>query len=53
MSVLTSLTIAQAREKLQKKEITSAELTDAYLGAIMAANQTLNAYVAGRRAPVG
>ncbi len=46
MSVLTSLTIAQAREKLQKKEITSAELTDAYLGAIMAANQTLNAYVA-------
>ena len=45
MTELTSLTIAQAREKLVAKEITSVELTDAYLSAIDQANKTLNAYV--------
>lgn len=45
MSELTSLTIAQAREKLLAKEITAVELTDAYLGAIEEANKTLNAYI--------
>ena len=46
MSELTKLTISQAREKLRGREITAAELTDAYLGAIDAANPHLNAYVA-------
>ncbi|THF52290.1 Asp-tRNA(Asn)/Glu-tRNA(Gln) amidotransferase subunit GatA [Allorhizobium terrae] len=46
MSELTSLTIAQAREKLVTKDITAVELTDAYLGAIEAANGALNTYVA-------
>ncbi|MDA4846765.1 Asp-tRNA(Asn)/Glu-tRNA(Gln) amidotransferase subunit GatA [Hoeflea poritis] len=46
MSELTSLTIAQARDKLKSRDITSAELTDAYLGAIEAANPSINAYVA-------
>lgn len=46
MSELTSLTIAQAREKLVTKDITAVELTDAYLGAIEAANGSLNTYVA-------
>ena len=46
MSELTKLTISQAREKLRGKEITAAELTDAYLAAIDAANPHLNAYVA-------
>lgn len=45
MTDLTSLTIAQAREKLAAKEITSVELTDAYLEAIAAANHLLNAFV--------
>lgn len=45
MSELTSLTIAQAREKLLAKEITAVELTDAYLAAIEEANKTLNAYI--------
>jgi len=45
MSELTSLTIAQAREKLLAKEITSVELTDAYLANIDAANKELNAYI--------
>ena len=45
MSELTSLTIAQAREKLLGKEITAVELTDAYLTAIDEANKTLNAYI--------
>jgi aspartyl-tRNA(Asn)/glutamyl-tRNA(Gln) amidotransferase subunit A len=44
MSELTKLTIARAREKLRSREITSAELTDAYLAAIDAANEMLNAY---------
>ena len=42
----TQLTIAQARQALRDKAISAAELTDAYLGAIEAANDTLNAYVA-------
>ncbi|MEO0910068.1 MAG: amidase, partial [Pseudomonadota bacterium] len=45
MSELTNLTIAQAREKLLAKEITSTELTDAYLSAIEAANEVFNAYI--------
>ncbi|MDQ6437849.1 amidase family protein [Mesorhizobium sp. LHD-90] len=46
MTELTGLTIAEARAKLKAREITSAELTDAYLAAIDAANPTFNAYVA-------
>ncbi len=46
MTDLTALTIAQARDKLRAKQITSSELTDAYISAIDAANDTLNAYVA-------
>ncbi len=46
MNELTRLTIAEAREKLRGKEITAAELTDAYLDAIDGANRRLNAYVA-------
>ena len=45
MTDLTSLTIAEARDKLAAKEFTSAELTDAYLAAIDAAAGALNAYV--------
>ncbi|OHV72083.1 Asp-tRNA(Asn)/Glu-tRNA(Gln) amidotransferase subunit GatA [Ensifer sp. LCM 4579] len=45
MTELTSLTIAEARAKLSAKEITSVELTDAYIAAIEAANETINAYV--------
>ena len=46
MTDLTKLTIAEARTKLRAREFTAAELTDAYLGAIDAANSRLNAYVA-------
>jgi len=46
MTDLTRLTIAEAREKLSAKEIKAAELTDAYLSAIEAANPAINAYVA-------
>jgi aspartyl-tRNA(Asn)/glutamyl-tRNA(Gln) amidotransferase subunit A len=46
MTELTSLTIAEAREKLKAKEFTSVELTESYLKAIDAANQVFNAYVA-------
>ena len=45
MSELTRLTIAEARDKLRAREFTSSELTEAYLGAIDAANATFNAYV--------
>ena len=45
MTDLTRLTIAEAREKLGAKEITAVELTEAYLGAIEAANPAINAYV--------
>jgi aspartyl-tRNA(Asn)/glutamyl-tRNA(Gln) amidotransferase subunit A len=43
---LTKLTLADARKGLQAKDFTSVELTQAYLGAIEAANPSLNAYVA-------
>jgi aspartyl-tRNA(Asn)/glutamyl-tRNA(Gln) amidotransferase subunit A len=46
MTELTKLTIAEARTKLRAKEFSAAELTEAYLGAIDAANQRFNAYVA-------
>ncbi|TWG61390.1 amidase, partial [Aminobacter sp. J44] len=46
MTDLTQLTIAEARAKLQAKEITATELTEAYLAAIDAYNETFNAYVA-------
>ena len=46
MTDLTRLTIAEARDKLKGREITSTELTEAYLSAIDAANGALNAYVA-------
>lgn len=45
MSELTSLTIAEARQKLRGKEITALELTEAYISAIDAANAHLNAYI--------
>jgi len=44
MTDLTKLTLAGARDALKKKEFTSLELTDAYLGAIEAATP-LNTYV--------
>ena len=44
MTDLTSLTLAQARDGLRKKEITAAELTDAHVGAVEAA-RALNAFV--------
>jgi aspartyl-tRNA(Asn)/glutamyl-tRNA(Gln) amidotransferase subunit A len=44
MTELTSLTLAQARDRLRKKEITAAELTDAHIGAVAAA-RALNAFV--------
>ena len=46
MTELTSLTIAEAREKLASKDIKAVELTEAYLDAISAANEALNAYIA-------
>src|SRR5882672_5419236 len=44
MTELTSLTLAEARDRLRKKDITAAELTDAHIGAIEAA-RALNAFV--------
>ena len=46
MTDLTKLTIAEARTKLKAREFSAAELTDAYLSAIDAANGRMNAYVA-------
>ncbi len=46
MTDLTKLTIAAARSGLKARDFTAVELTDAYLGAIDAANGALNAYVA-------
>ncbi len=46
MDELTRLTIAEARTALKARQFTATELTDAYLGAIEAANPHLNAYVA-------
>src|SRR5947209_16051446 len=44
MTDLTSLTLAEARDQLRKKDITAAELTDAHIGAVEAA-RALNAFV--------
>ncbi|KQT60423.1 MULTISPECIES: Asp-tRNA(Asn)/Glu-tRNA(Gln) amidotransferase subunit GatA [unclassified Aureimonas] len=46
MTDLTALTIAEARDALAAKTFSAAELTEAYIGAIDAANGALNAYVA-------
>ena len=46
MTDLTSLTISEARTKMDAKEFTSLELTDAYLSAIDASNPAFNAYIA-------
>jgi aspartyl-tRNA(Asn)/glutamyl-tRNA(Gln) amidotransferase subunit A len=46
MTELTKLTISAARDRLRAREFSALELTDAYLGAIDAANPALNAYVA-------
>ncbi len=45
MTDLTSLTLAAALDGMEKKQFSSAELTDAFLGAIEEANPRLNAYV--------
>ncbi|NTF86860.1 Asp-tRNA(Asn)/Glu-tRNA(Gln) amidotransferase subunit GatA [Agrobacterium rhizogenes] len=45
MSELTSLTIAEARDKLRAKDVTATELTEAYLSTIDAVNDQLNAYI--------
>jgi aspartyl-tRNA(Asn)/glutamyl-tRNA(Gln) amidotransferase subunit A len=42
---LTSLTLASALEGMEKKQFSSAEITDAFLGAIEKANPQINAYV--------
>src|SRR5947208_4065073 len=44
MTDLTSLTLADARDRLRKKEFSAAELTDAHLAAMERA-RALNAYV--------
>ena len=44
MTDLTALTLAEARERLSRKEITALELTDAHIGAVAAA-RALNAFV--------
>nr|CAD6418082.1 Asp-tRNA(Asn)/Glu-tRNA(Gln) amidotransferase subunit GatA [Rhizobium sp. Q54] len=46
MTELTSLTIAEARDKLKSRDFKAVELTQAYLDAISAANGALNAYIA-------
>ncbi|MBX2806853.1 MAG: Asp-tRNA(Asn)/Glu-tRNA(Gln) amidotransferase subunit GatA [Hyphomicrobiales bacterium] len=45
MSELTGLTLAEARDRLKKKEITAHELTEAHITALEAANTALNAYI--------
>jgi aspartyl-tRNA(Asn)/glutamyl-tRNA(Gln) amidotransferase subunit A len=45
MTDLTSLTLASALEGMEKKQFSSAEITEAFLGAIDKANPHLNAYV--------
>ena len=44
MTDLTSLTLAEARDRLAKKDITAAELTNAHIAAVEAARE-LNAFV--------
>ncbi|RUT32928.1 Asp-tRNA(Asn)/Glu-tRNA(Gln) amidotransferase subunit GatA [Arsenicitalea aurantiaca] len=46
MTELTRLSLAAARKGLDDKAFSAVELTEAYLGAIAAANPKLNAYVA-------
>ncbi len=45
MTDLTSLTLAEALDGMEKKQFSSLEITDAFLGAIEKANPHLNAYV--------
>jgi len=45
MTDLTALTLADALDGMEKKTFSSAEITDAFLGAIAQANPQLNAYV--------
>lgn len=45
MTDLTQLSIVQARDALKDKSFTASELTQAYLDAIDAANDKLNAYI--------
>ena len=44
MTDLTSLTIAEARDRLAAKDFTALELTDAYLAAIDGANGALKTF---------
>ncbi len=44
-SELTGLTLAEARKKLRTREISSVELTEAFLGAIEKLNPQINAYI--------
>jgi aspartyl-tRNA(Asn)/glutamyl-tRNA(Gln) amidotransferase subunit A len=44
MTDLTALTLAEARDRLRKKDMTALELTDAHIGAVEAA-RALNAFV--------
>ncbi|KRA99533.1 glutamyl-tRNA amidotransferase [Devosia sp. Root685] len=46
MTELTKLSLADARKGLKTKSFSALELTEAYIGAIDAANDQLNAYVA-------
>ncbi len=46
MTDLTSVTLAAALDGMEKKQFSSLELTDAFIGAIDRANPHLNAYVA-------
>lgn len=45
MTDLTTLTLAEALDGMEKKQFSSAELTDAFLGAIDKANPHLNAFI--------
>ncbi len=45
MTDLTSLTLTQALDGMEKKQFSSAEITDAFLSAIEKANPALNAFV--------
>ncbi|MGE0743026.1 MAG: Asp-tRNA(Asn)/Glu-tRNA(Gln) amidotransferase subunit GatA [Hyphomonadaceae bacterium] len=45
MTDLTSLTLANALDGMEKKQFSSAELTDAFIAAIDKANPHLNAYI--------
>ncbi|RCL02638.1 MAG: aspartyl-tRNA(Asn)/glutamyl-tRNA(Gln) amidotransferase subunit A [Candidatus Tokpelaia sp. JSC188] len=45
MNDLTSLTIAEARNRLKRREITAVELIDAYLEEIGKGNAKINAYI--------